>query len=79
MKQFIAFVNKEFRHILRDRRTMLIILGIPVVQILLFGFAINTEVKDLHKIPSTPSPNGFTNGITERLHQSEYLPSGRAG
>ena len=73
MKQFIAFVNKEFRHILRDRRTMLIILGIPVVQILLFGFAINTEVKDLHVALYAPSPNSFTNGITERLYQSEYF------
>ena len=40
MKQFIAFVRKEFFHIFRDRRTMLILLGMPVVQIILFGFAI---------------------------------------
>ncbi len=73
MKQFIAFVNKEFRHIFRDRRTMLIILGIPVVQILLFGFAINTEVKDLHVALYAPSPNSFINGVTERLYQSEYF------
>ncbi len=37
MKQFIAFVKKEFYHIFRDRRTMLILLGMPVVQIILFG------------------------------------------
>lgn len=73
MKQFIAFVNKEFRHIFRDRRTMLIILGIPVVQILLFGFAINTEVKDLHVALYAPSPNSFINGVSERLYQSEYF------
>ena len=42
MKQFIAFVRKEFRHILRDRRTMLILIGMPIVQIILFGFAIST-------------------------------------
>ena len=45
MKQFIAFVKKEFYHIFRDRRTMLILLGMPVVQIILFGFAISTEVR----------------------------------
>ncbi len=45
MRQFGAFVIKEFRHILRDRRTLLILLGMPVAQILLFGFAITTEVK----------------------------------
>ena len=42
MKQFIAFVRKEFHHILRDRRTMLILIGMPIVQIILFGFAIST-------------------------------------
>ena len=47
MKQFIAFVKKEFYHIFRDRRTMLILLGMPVVQIILFGFAISTEVKNI--------------------------------
>ena len=39
MKQFIAFIRKEFYHILRDRRTMLILIGMPIVQIILFGFA----------------------------------------
>ena len=44
MKQFIAFVRKEFFHIFRDRRTMLILLGMPVVQIILFGFAITLSL-----------------------------------
>ena len=45
MKQFLIFAGKEFRHIFRDRRTMLILLVMPVVQIILFGFAITTEVQ----------------------------------
>ena len=44
MKEFSAFVLKEFRHIFRDRRTTLIVLVMPVVQIVLFGFAISTDV-----------------------------------
>lgn len=44
MKEFRSFVTKEFRHIFRDKRTILIVLIMPVVQILLFGFAISTEV-----------------------------------
>lgn len=44
MKQYFAFVKKEFRHILRDRRTLLILFGMPVAQILIFGFALNNEV-----------------------------------
>ncbi len=46
MKQLITFVRKEFYHVLRDRRTLLILLGMPIVQVLLFGFALSTEVKN---------------------------------
>ena len=42
MRVFVAFVLKEFMHILRDVRTMLLLLGMPVVQVLLFGFALIT-------------------------------------
>ena len=73
MKQFIAFVNKEFHHIIRDRRSMLIILGIPVVQILLFGFAINTEVKDIRVAMHAPKPDTFTSGVTKRIQQNKYF------
>lgn len=37
MKTFFSFIKKEFRHIFRDRRTILIVLVMPVVQIILFG------------------------------------------
>ncbi len=46
MKQYLAFVKKEFRHILRDKRTLLILFGMPVAQILIFGFALNNEVEN---------------------------------
>lgn len=46
MKRFLAFVQKEFYHILRDPRSLLILIGMPVVQILLFGYAINNELKN---------------------------------
>jgi ABC-2 type transport system permease protein len=46
MKQFLAFVKKEFFHILRDRRTMFILLAMPVIQIIIFGFALTNEVKN---------------------------------
>lgn len=60
MKQFIAFVKKEFYHIFRDRRTMLILLGMPVVQIILFGFAISTEVKNVRLAVLDPSNDVVT-------------------
>ena len=46
MKKFIGFVKKEFYHIFRDYRTLVVLFGMPVAQILIFGFAITTEIKD---------------------------------
>ena len=46
MKQFLAFVKKEFYHVLRDKRTLLILFGMPIAQILIFGFALTNEVKN---------------------------------
>lgn len=73
MKQFIAFVRKEFYHIFRDKRTMLILLGMPVVQIILFGFAITTEVKNVSVAVLDPSNDIITRKIIDRLDASEYF------
>ncbi|MCI1647397.1 MAG: ABC transporter permease, partial [Bacteroides sp.] len=73
MKQFIEFVRKEFFHIFRDRRTMLILLGMPVIQIILFGFAITTEVKNVRVAVLDPVNNVVTRKIIEHLNASEYF------
>lgn len=46
MKQFITFVKKEFLHVFRDRKTLLMLFGLPIVQIVLFGFALTNEIKN---------------------------------
>lgn len=46
MKRFLGFVRKEFLHIFRDFRTLIILFGIPAAQILIFGFAVTTDLKD---------------------------------
>ena len=46
MKELASFIKKEFRHILRDKRTLLILFAMPVVLVILFGFAISTDIKD---------------------------------
>ena len=53
MKQFVSFVIKEIRHIQRDKRTTLILFGIPVVLMLIFGFAITTDVKNVRTVVVT--------------------------
>ena len=73
MKQFITFVKKEFDHIFRDKRTILILLVMPVVQILLFGFAITTEVKNTQTAVFDPSKDAATKLIAERFRASEYF------
>ncbi len=46
MKQFLSFVRKEFYHVFRDKKTLLMLFGIPIVQIILFGFALTNEIKN---------------------------------
>ena len=73
MKQFIAFVTKEFYHIFRDKRTMMILLAMPVIQIILFGFALSNEVKDVRVAVFDHSKDVATNRIIERIGASEYF------
>ena len=73
MKQFISFVGKEARHILRDRRTMLILFGMPVVLMLLFGFAITNDVRNVRTIIVTSHTDHLTQQAVERLAHSEYF------
>ncbi len=70
---FLAFVQKEFYHIFRDVRTMLILLGMPIIQIILFGFAITTEVKNTQIVIYDPSNDNATTQITDRLNSSQYF------
>ena len=73
MQQFIVFVKKEFYHILRDRRTILILLVMPIIQIILFGFAITNEVKNTPMAIFDSSKDETTRQITERLSSSSFF------
>ena len=73
MKQFLSFVIKEAKHILRDKRTMLILFGMPVVLMFLFGFAITTDVKNVRTVVVTSQMDHQTQQAIERLAQSEYF------
>ena len=73
MKQFISFVIKEARHILRDRRTMLILFGMPIVLMLLFGFAITNDVKNVRVVVVTSQMDHQTQTAVNRLAASEYF------
>ena len=73
MKQFLSFVIKEAKHILRDKRTMLILFGMPVVLMFIFGFAITTDVKNVRTVVVTSQMDHLTQQAVERLAVSEYF------
>lgn len=73
MGGFLSFVRKETLHIVRDPRTMLVVLGIPVVQLLLFGFAISTEVNNVNVAVVAPHPTEAVRQCEARLEANPYF------
>ncbi len=73
MNQFISFVIKETKHIVRDRRTMLILFGVPVVMMLIFGFAITTDVRNVKVTVVTAVMNPRIQQVVQRIDASEYF------
>ena len=73
MKQLLSFIKKEVLHILRDKRTILILLIMPVVQIMLFGFAMTMEVKNIKVAVSYQYGDDWAEKIIERISASEYF------
>ncbi len=68
-----GFIIKEFYHIFRDFRSMIILFGMPVVQVLLFGFALSTEVKNAPVAIIDHSNDQVTRAITSKLLSSGFF------
>lgn len=73
MTTFLAFVRKEALHILRDWRTLLVVVLLPIVQIILFGFAVSTEVNDLRVRVAATGRLTDVGRLAARLDASPYL------
>lgn len=73
MKQLFSFIKKEFNHILRDRRTMLVLFGMPIVQLIIFGFAITTEVRNAKIAILDNSKDEITQRLITRIESTEYF------
>jgi ABC-2 type transport system permease protein len=73
MKQFATFLSKEFAHVLRDRKTLLILFGMPIMQILIFGFALTNEVKNAKIIVVDNAKDIATQQIISRIEASRYF------
>ena len=73
MGSFLGFVIKEFRHILRDTRTLLLLFGLPVMMLLIFGFAIRNEVNDAKIAVLDHSKDEVTRQLIEKLDASDEM------
>ncbi len=70
-KRFLAFIKKEFIHIWRDKRSLIILIGMPIIQMTLFGYAITNEIKNVDIAILDKSKD-----ITSERLVSEILSSG---
>ena len=73
MKQFFSFVLKETKHITRDKRTMLMLFGMPIVMMLLFGFAVTNDVRNVRVVIVMSNADNATHQVADRLAASEYF------
>jgi ABC-2 type transport system permease protein len=73
MQQFFSLVKKEFYHISRDRKSLFVLFGMPIAQILIFGFALTNEVKDSKIAVLDDSKDNYTQEITQKLDASQYF------
>lgn len=73
MKRFIGFIKKEFYHIFRDRRSLFILFGMPIAQILLFGFAITNEINNVDIAILDHTKDTTTKEIINKIAASEYF------
>ncbi|HZY80463.1 MAG TPA: ABC transporter permease [Cyclobacteriaceae bacterium] len=73
MKQFIYFIRKEFYHLWRDPRTMFILFGMPLMQILIFGFALTNEVKNTRIAILDNAKDDASRAIIHELEASRYF------
>ena len=72
-RQFVAFIRKEFAHVLRDRKTLLILFGLPIVQIIIFGFALTNEVKNSRIVIVDNARDDISAEVISKVDASRYF------
>lgn len=73
MKQFFGFIKKEFFHIFRDPRTLLVLFGIPIAQLLIFGYVVKTDIKDIKIAIYDPAKDDITMELSNKIISSGYF------
>ena len=70
MKEFNAFIKKEFYHIFRDTRTLMILILLPIILIMLFSFAISVEIRNVNIGILAPTNNNSINQLARKIETS---------
>ncbi|HVU93981.1 MAG TPA: ABC transporter permease [Puia sp.] len=73
MRQLVIFIRKEFLHVFRDRKTLLMLFGLPIAQIVLFGFALSNEIKDSRIAVVDYSKDAVTQRLIAKIGSSPYF------
>jgi len=73
MRQLLTFIRKEFLHVFRDRKTLLMLFGLPIAQIVLFGFALSNEIKNSSIAIVDYSKDATTTNIIGKIAASNYF------
>lgn len=68
-----AMVQKEFRHLSRDKRTVRLIIFMPLLQMLIYGFAIDTDVKHLYTVVQDEDQTPISRRLIQSFEQSAYF------
>jgi ABC-2 type transport system permease protein len=73
MKELLAFVKKEFKHVFRDWRTLIMLFGLPIVQIVLFGFALTNEIKNAKIVVVDNAQDLASQQIINKIESSKFF------
>lgn len=73
MRQYGVFIRKEFQHIFRDPRSLLILFALPIAQILIFGFALTNEIKNSKIAVLDLAQDEASHKLVQRLDASRYF------
>ena len=73
MNRFKAFIKKEFYHIFRDPRTLIILFGIPIAQLLLFGYVMTNEIRDVKIAIVDHAKDDLSKRLTQKILSSGFF------
>lgn len=73
MKALLGFMRKEVHHILRDRKTLVVLLVLPLAQVLLFGFAVRTDIREIRVVAVDPAPDAATLALQARFRGADVF------